>query len=126
VGSLGWNEPRRVRRSVLAGGQHLGYVTAVSYPNRDISLLTEGSPFSEVVISGLREEHVALLQRYKEHWLVQCGSCYGITDRGGELTDDQAMRIAQAVLLEGGRGRALVDWLKALLERELPGTTRAE
>ena len=108
-----------VTGSVRYKGRHLGYVTVVSYPNRDITALTEGSPYSEVVIADLREEHVALLQRYKEHWLIHCGGCYGITGRGGELGDGPAMRIAQNVLLDEVRGAALVDRLEALLEREL-------
>ena len=117
VSGLGWDEQKRVRRSVQYKDRHLGYVTTVSYPNRDITLLSEGTPFSEIVIAGPREEHVALLQRYLKHWLIQCDDCYGIADRGGELADAQAMRIAQTVLLlKGKTGRALVDGLKELIE----------
>lgn len=117
VSTLGWDEQKRVRRSVQHKDRHLGYVTIVSYPNRDITLLSEGSPFSEIVIADPHEEHVALLQRYLKHWLIQCRECYGIAERGGELADGQALRIAQTVLLlKGKTGRALVDGLKELIE----------
>ena len=33
-----------------------------------------------MVISDEREGHVALLQRFKAHWLVQCGKDYGTTE----------------------------------------------
>jgi hypothetical protein len=125
VFDLGWNEQKRVRRSVQHRATHLGYVTTVAYPDRDLAALTEGSPYSEVVIADPHEAHVSLLQRYKAHWLIQCGDHYDITARGGELTDDQVMRLAQAVLLLRGKSaRTLVDGLKELIEGLLPETSR--
>lgn len=82
----GWNTPKRIRRSIHSHGRHLGYVTLVAYPGRDITTDTEGSPYREVVISDEREGHVALLQRFKAHWLVQCGRDYGTTERVPDMT----------------------------------------
>lgn len=127
MATLGWSEPNRARRSVHLKDRHLGYVTAIAYPHRNLTALTEGSPYSELVISDVHEEHVALLQRYREHWLIQCGACYGIAERGGELSDAQAMRIAQTVLLLKDRTqRTLVDGLRKLIEGLLAGASVSE
>jgi hypothetical protein len=125
VSNLGWNEQKRVRRSVQHRARHLGYVTTVAYPNRDLTALTEGSPYSEVVVADPHEGHVALLQRYKAHWLIQCGDHYDITARGGELTDGQILRLAQAVLLLNRLAdRDRVEGLKKLLDGLLPEASR--
>jgi hypothetical protein len=95
---MGRGDPIRVRRAVRHRGHHIGYVTEVSYPDRDLTAFSEGSPYREVAIAGLGEQHVALLQRYKEHWLIQCGACYATTDRSGELSSDAIMRLARFAL----------------------------
>jgi hypothetical protein len=115
-------DPIRVRRSVLRGHAHLGYVTAVAYPDRDLTAFSEGSPYREVVIAGPREEHVALLQRYKEHWLIQCGACYATTERSGELTDAQAMQLALVALARERPAAVLVGMLKKQIDGMLPET----
>ena len=63
-----WSEPKWVRVSMRRDGNHLGSVTTVSYPNRDLTAFPEGSPYFEIVVADLGERHVALLQRFKEHW----------------------------------------------------------
>jgi hypothetical protein len=116
VASLGWSEPTRVRRSVHFKKRHLGYVTAIDYPNRDLTAFTEGSPYREIVIADPQEQHVALLQCYKEHWLIQCGDCYGTTDRSGELSEEQALHLAAFTLLQSDTGHRLVGWVKKGIE----------
>lgn len=117
MGTLGWSEPTRFRRSVHRAERHLGYVTTVAYPNRDITALSEGSPFSEIVIADPRERHVVLLQRYEAHWLVQCGNSYDTTERGGELNDDQSMGLALFALERNTTGAALAAEMVAEIER---------
>jgi hypothetical protein len=112
----GWNSPKRIRRSVHAHGRHLGYVTLVAYPGRDITLDTEGSPYREVVISDEREGHVALLQRFKAHWLVQCGLEYGTTDRAVDMSEPLAIALATRALRSGERGDLLVAALTHALD----------
>ena len=114
--SLGWHEPKRIRRSVHQNDRHLGYVTLVAYPNRDITAFTEGSPDREVVISDEKEKHVALLQRFKAHWLVQCGECYGTTERVRDMTEPFAMELATFALQSGERGEGLVELLQLALD----------
>ena len=122
---MGWSEPKRTRTAVRYKSDHVGYVTTVGYPGRDLTAFSEGSPYSEVVISDLNDRHVALLQRYKEHWLVQCGAHYRTTDRPGELSDRQVMRLAVFALLQAGEpAGALVDALKARLDGMLAGWPR--
>jgi hypothetical protein len=99
--------------------RQIGYVTTIAYPNRDITALTAGSPFSEIVIADLRERHVSLLQRYKEHWLIQCGESYGTTDRGGELSKEKARFLAAFALLQSETGPALVERVKQGMEELL-------
>jgi hypothetical protein len=111
VSAIGWSEPKRVRRSAHRGSRHLGYVTLVAYPNRDITVHSEGSPICEVVIADERELHVALLQRFKAHWLVQCGKAYGTTERVWDMTEDRAIALALSALERSERGEALVDLL---------------
>jgi hypothetical protein len=114
---MSWSEPKRTRRSVHRGTIHLGYVTVVSYPDRDLMFLPEGTPFSEVVIADTAENHVALLQRFKAHWLIQCGEHYGTADVAGELSESQIMDLALDVLSDAERGEELVDALEAQLKR---------
>ena len=90
--NLGWSEPKRIRRSINVQDRHLGYVTLIAYPNRDVTAFAEGSPYREMMIADPREGHVALLQRFKEHWLIQCGNNYGTTNYGGILTEAQALQ----------------------------------
>ena len=89
--------------------RHLGYVTLVAYPNRDITALTEGSPYHEVVISDEREGHVALLQRFKAHWLVQCGTAYCTTKDVIEMTEKVAMALAIFALRRNETGEPLAE-----------------
>jgi hypothetical protein len=109
MSDLAWSNPKRVRRSINVQDRHLGYVTLVSYPNRDITVMSEGSPYWEIVISDAQERHVALLQRFKEHWLVQCGENYGTTGRGGILSEAQALQLAQFTLERLDVGDRLVE-----------------
>jgi len=111
MNEAGWNEPKRVRRSIHERGRHLGYVTLVAYPGRDITIHTEGSPYREVVISDDREGHVALLQRFKAHWLVQCGRDYGTSSQVVEMTELLAIRVATFALQLRVPGPELVEHL---------------
>lgn len=113
---MSWSEPKRVRRSVHRGTVHLGYVTVISYPDRDLMFLPEGTPFSEIVIANTAEMHVALLQRFKAHWLIQCGTHYGTADVAGDLSESQIMDVALDVLSGVQRGEKLVNALEAELE----------
>jgi hypothetical protein len=75
-----------------------------------------------VVVGDAAEGHVALLQRFKQHWLVRCGPSYGTTRRAGDLSEAQAERIARFVLARHGTpGDALVEHLVEQLDRMLPG-----
>jgi len=121
MSALGWHEPRRIRRSVNSTDRHLGYVTLVAYPNRDVTAFTEGSPYREVVIADSREMHVALLQRFKEHWLIQCGEAYGTTDRACDMTEPLAMQLAEFALTREARGEALVEALREQLDVVMAG-----
>jgi hypothetical protein len=89
-----WSEPKWVRASVRHDGNHLGSVTTVGYPNRDLTAFPEGSPYFEIVVADLTERHVALLQRFKQHWLIHCGDTYATTRVGGELNDNQIAALA--------------------------------
>jgi hypothetical protein len=123
---MGWGDSRRIRRSVHRANDHLGYVTTISYPDRDLTAFSEGSPYREVVIADPAEEHVSLLQRYKEHWLIQCGGCYGTTDRPEELDDAQAMQLALFALAHANDpGPVLVGLLKEWLDALLAGSGKA-
>ena len=112
----GWNEPKRIRRSIHVRERHLGYVTLVAYPNRDVTAFTEGSPYREVVIADEHEGHVALLQRFKEHWLVHCGTSYDTTERVVEMTEVLAIHLATFALQRGERGEPLVEVLKQAMD----------
>ena len=126
MGTLAWSDPIRVRRSVhRPDGGHLGYVTTIDYPNRDITALAEGSPYREIVIADPRERHIALLQRYKAHWLVQCGRCYETADRGGDLDADQALKLADWVLEQHAGGRVTAIEIAAMIEEMLETPKRA-
>ncbi|MCI0701474.1 MAG: hypothetical protein L0241_10370 [Planctomycetia bacterium] len=89
-----WSEPIRTRSSVRQNANHLGYLTTVSYPHRDLTAFPEGSPYSEVVVSDLNEKHVALFQRFKQHWLIHCGNYYRTTESAGELRNEQVLELA--------------------------------
>ncbi len=117
MSSLGWSEPKRIRLSVHRNERHLGYVTLVAYPNRDTTSHTEGSPYREVVIADERELHVALLQRFKAHWLVQCGKHYETTNRVREMTESLAVQLAHFALDRADRGEALVKMLCEELDK---------
>ena len=123
MATLGWSEPKRSRRSVHFQDRHLGYVTLIAYPNRDLTAFSEGSPYREIVIADAREGHVALLQRYKEHWLIQCGECYGTTDRSEPLSEDAAMVLAAFALRQFETGEFLVAAIKTFVERVMGSPT---
>jgi hypothetical protein len=116
MSATGWNEPKRIRRSVQANGRHLGYVTLVAYPNRELTAFTEGSPYHEVVISDQREGHVALLQRFKEHWLVQCGTSYRTTKNMIEMTERVALALAIFALRRNDVGEPLAEAMADAIE----------
>jgi hypothetical protein len=117
MSTLSWSQPKRIRRSVNIPGRHLGYVTLVAYPNRDVTAHTEGSPYREVVIADDQEGHVALLQRFKAHWLVQCGEKYGTTVRVPDMTEDLAQGLALLALRSGKRGDELIRFLTDALDK---------
>ena len=113
-------DPRRVRVAVRHKGDHVGYVTVTSYPDRDITAFSEGSPYFEVAVSDLAERHVALFQQFREHWLIHCGTDYGTTDAGGDLSESQIMRLAAfAIRFRDQPAAVLIDALKAHVERLL-------
>ena len=117
---MGWSEPRRVRRPVCRGRDHVGYVTAVSYPHRDVTAFAEGTPFAELVVADLAEEHVALLQRFKAHWLIQCGPHYATAVAAGDLPDAAVQRLALLALASGRRATPeLAEELAARVEQVL-------
>lgn len=110
----------RVRRAVLHRADHVGYVTVTTYPGRDLTAFTEGSPYSEVVVADLKERHVALFQRYKEHWLIHCGTDYVTTAAAGELAEPHVSELAVFALRHRDFPPAvLVAVLKAHVERLL-------
>jgi hypothetical protein len=94
-----WSEPKWVRASVRHAGNHIGSITTVSYPNRDLTAFPEGSPYFEVVIADLSERHVALLQRFRQHWLIHCGDTYETTRVSGELSPEEIFELAAFALL---------------------------
>lgn len=114
-------DPVRVRAAVLDDrGAHAGYVTTVGYPDRDISAFAEGTPFFEIAVADLNEAHVALVQRFRRHWLVQCGPAYEPTDTGGELSAAQVLELAARALAlsalpPAARAARLAAALEALL-----------
>ncbi len=111
---------KRVRVAVRHKGKPIGYLTTTSYPDRDISMFTEGSPYFEVVVANLDEEHVALFQRFKEHWLVHCGTAYTTTEKAGALNEKQILKLAVfALLLRDRAERVRVAALKEQVERML-------
>jgi hypothetical protein len=117
-----WGEPKRVRTSVLHAGRHVGYVTTVGYPDRDLTAFPEGTPYSEVVVADLSDRHVALLQRFRQHWLVHCGDQYTTTSAAGELKAEQIAKLAVFALVHAGEGGAvLAAVLKGEVERMLGG-----
>ena len=116
-------ESKRNRLSVFHRGQHIGYATIISYSDRDLTAFSEGSPYREVVIAELGERHVALLQRYKEHWLIQCGPHYRTSDRPGELSADKVQQLARFALLQAGDPEpVLAGLLKARVDGMLTDT----
>jgi hypothetical protein len=120
------SDPKRVRSAVLHKGDHIGYVTVITYPGRDLTAFSEGSPYSEFAVSDLAEKHVVLLQRFKEHWLIHCGTTYGTTDGAGELTGTQVMQLAVLVLRHRDHtGPVLVAALKSHVEKMLGLPRRA-
>ena len=117
---MGWDNPKRTRVAVRDRWQHTGYVTVVEYPGRDFELFPEGSPYFEVAVSDLDERHVALFQRFKEHWLIHCGNRYDTTDRSGGLTAKQITRLASLALQHAGENNVvLLLTLKKEMDRML-------
>ncbi len=110
-------DPVRVRVAVHGGdGAHVGYISAFS----------GGVPRFDLVVSDLREEHVALVQRYRQHWLVYCGTRYDTTDVGGDLNVGHMLELA--VLALRHRNDSLVvriATLKAYIEGVLRGTRKS-
>ncbi len=50
-------------------------------------------PYFEFAVSDLNEKHVALFQRFKQHWLIHCGSRHDTT-AAGKLTAKQIVQLA--------------------------------
>lgn len=110
-------EPKRVRVAVRHGRAHVGYVTTTSYPDRDTAAFAEGSPYFEVAVCDLGEKHVALFQRYREHWLIHCGPAYDTTDTSGDLSARQITALALFALEHADDAPAVrVAALKAHVE----------
>jgi hypothetical protein len=117
---MSWSEPERTRVAVRHWGRHIGYVTIVDYAGRDFELFPEGSPYFEVAVSDLNEKHVALFQRFKQHWLIHCGNNYDTADGNGALTPRQITRLATLALQNATEnGEALLARLKREVERVL-------
>lgn len=115
-------DPVRVRVAVHDRGAHIGYLTTVGYPDRDISAFSGGVPYFEIVVSDLREKHIALLQRFRQHWLVHCDTTYDTTDVAGELSAGDVIDLAVfALRYRNQEARVLVAALKARVERILLG-----
>lgn len=91
-------DPKRTRTSVLDGGRHVGYATVVEYPDRDIAAFPEGMPYFELAVADLAEKHVALFQRFKQHWLIHCGGDYATAEVSGPLSAKQVGRLAVLAL----------------------------
>jgi len=121
-----WSDPKRTRVSVRHKDRHVGYLTTVGYPNRDLAAFPEGTPYTEFVVSDLTDRHVALFQRFKQHWLVHCGGEYATTAVGGELTTDQITKLAVFSLEHANTASdILVAVLKVGVEKML-GATRPD
>ena len=121
-----WSVPTRVRKSVLCHGHHVGYSTTVGYPNRDLTAFPEGSPYFELVISDLADHHVALMQRFKQHWLIQCGDKYATAAVAGGLSNEQIEELAITALARASEGSFfLAAALRVELERML-GESRSQ
>jgi hypothetical protein len=115
-------DPKRTRTSVVDGGRHVGYATVVEYPDRDLSAFPEGMPYYELAVSDLAERHVALLQRFKQHWLIHCGSDYDTADASGALTAKQVGRLAALALrLAADTAEVRLAALKREVEKMLGG-----
>lgn len=113
-------DPKRVRTAVLERGSHIGYVSVVTYPDRDLLTFSAGSPYSEIVVSDLKDKHVALVQEFREHWLVHCGSAYETTTARGRLTASQVAALAAFALRHRDQSpAALSGALKAQVDRML-------
>jgi hypothetical protein len=120
VGIMAWGDPKRVRSAVRHKDEHLGYVTVTTYPDRDLTLFPEGSPYAEVAVSDLSEHHVALFQRFKEHWLIHCGTTYVTTDTARALSEAHVQLLATFALEHCGEPTPiLAASLKAQIERLL-------
>ena len=113
-------DPKRVRTAVRARGEHIGYVTVVAYPDRDLLHFAAGSPYAEIVVSDLNDRHVALLQEFKEHWLVHCGAAYETTSGCGRLRGARVTALAVFALRNRDRpAPVLSKLLKAHVDRAL-------
>lgn len=113
-------DPVRVRSAVFLRGAHAGYVTAVEYPDRDISAFPAGLPLSELAVADLSEAHVALFERFKAHWLVRCGQAYCTAGVAGAVTAAQRAELAALALdLREQSEATRADRLAAALEAAL-------
>ena len=119
-------DPVRVRVAVHDGGTHVGYLTTVGYPDRDISAFSGGVPRFDFVVSDLHDEHVALLQRYRQHWLIYCGKQYDTTDVGGDLNTEHMLELTQLALRHRNDSVVVrLATLKAYIEGVLRGTRKS-
>ncbi|HEY1186502.1 MAG TPA: hypothetical protein VGE74_02545 [Gemmata sp.] len=119
-------DPVRVRVPVHDGGAHVGYLTTVGYPDRDISAFSGGTPRFDIVVSGLREEHLALLQQYRQHWLIYCGTHYDTTDVAGDLNSEHLLDLTILALRSANDSEPVrVAALKAHVEGVLRGTRKS-
>ena len=65
---------------------------------------------------------MALLQRYKEHWLIQCGRQYSTTSHSGELGEEQVLELARFALTQADQPEPiLVGRLKSRIDGMLGG-----
>lgn len=114
-------DPKRVRTAVRVRGGHIGYVTVVTYPDRDLLSFSAGSPYSEIVVSDLKDGHVALLQEFREHWLVHCGRIYETTTAHGRLTASHVTSLAVFALRHRDQPPAALSKALAVLVDEMLG-----
>ncbi|AMV22865.1 hypothetical protein VT84_00535 [Gemmata sp. SH-PL17] len=122
---MAWGDPVRVRTAVHDRGTHVGYLTTVGYPDRDITAFSGGTPYFEIAVSDLQEKHITLLQRFRQHWLVHCGTSYDTADVAGELKARDTIKLAVfALRYRDQEPRVLVAALKSHIERILGADLR--
>ncbi|AWM40805.1 hypothetical protein GobsT_06470 [Gemmata obscuriglobus] len=110
--------PIRVRVAVYDdGGTHVGYLSTVGHPDHGDA---PGVPRFDMAVSDLGGQHVALVEQYRQHWLVYCGRRYDTADAGGDLSADHLLALARLALRTRNDPVSVrIAALKAYIERVL-------